>query len=95
MFGIDENRASFERLALPLGKRKVAIAADEVIGLAPQLETLPSVLELALAETADGEVQADVDVPGIGAQRGRERLFRLASAAGELEKQPLGAEHMR
>ena len=95
MFGIHENRASFKRLALPLRKRKVAIAADEVIGLAPQLETLPPVLELALAQTADCEVQCDVQVSRVGTQRGGKCLLGLASAAGEFEKQPFRPEYVR
>src|SRR5207247_6136329 len=83
---VDQDRLAVERLALPFGERKLAVAADEVLLAPPQLEAFPALGEARMAQPADGEVVADVGVIGRDLQRRPEQRLGLRFASGQIQQ---------
>src|SRR6266480_265117 len=69
LLGINEDALAGERLALPLDERELAVAADKIFGAPAQLEALPAVIKMPVAQPADRQAVADVAVLRRGLKR--------------------------
>src|SRR5439155_678274 len=95
---VNQDRLAVERLALPFGERKLAVAADEIFLVSAQLEAFPAVIKMPVAQPAARQAVADVDVLQrlgalrLQAQRLLETRHRRGGSALLAQREPEGDE---
>src|SRR6267143_741862 len=95
LLGIDEDRLAGERLALPLGERELAVAADKIFLAPAQLEALPAFFEMPVTQPQNRQAVADVDVLRRRLQRGAQEALGLGFLAGQVLQDALGCQDER